>query len=104
MLELGLIDVLAEAGQGEQALRDYLSQGKRFNTLRAIRRACKRVDPIGKQELLDIVDIWVELAMQLSSDDLRRMDCLARVQEKKKFQGHVLHQTSLELHDRSVAW
>jgi DSF synthase len=84
MLELGLIDVLAEPGEGEQALRDYLGQGRRFNTLRTIRRACKRVDPVQKQELLEIVDIWVELAMQLSADDLRRMDCLARVQEKKR--------------------
>lgn len=84
MLELGLVDVLAEAGEGEQALRDYLGQGRRFGTLRAIRRACKRVDPVRKQELTDIVDIWVDLAMQLGADDLRRMDCLARVQEKKR--------------------
>jgi DSF synthase len=84
MVELGLVDVLAEPGQGEQALRDYLGQGKRFNTMRTIRRACKRVDPVQKGELLEIVDIWVDLAMQLSADDLRRMDCLARVQEKKR--------------------
>ena len=84
MVELGLVDVLAEPGQGEQALCDYLGQGRRFDTMRTIRRACKRVDPVAKQELLDIVDIWVELAMQLEADDLRRMDCLARVQEKKR--------------------
>jgi DSF synthase len=84
MVELGLVDVLAEPGQGEQALRDYLGQGRRFNTMRTIRRACKRVDPVQKGELLEIVDIWVDLAMQLSADDLRRMDCLARVQEKKR--------------------
>lgn len=84
MLELGLVDVLAEPGQGEQALREYLLQGQRFATMRTIRRACKRVDPVPKQELLDIVDIWVELAMQISGDDLRRMDCLARVQEKRR--------------------
>lgn len=85
MLELGLVDVLAEPGQGEQALREHLgSHGSRFTMLRTIRRACKRVDPVQKAELLDIVDIWVDLAMQLGADDLRRMDCLARVQEKKR--------------------
>ena len=84
MVELGLVDVLAEAGGGEAALRDYLGQGKRHSTLRTMRRACKRVDPVSKQELMDIVDIWVELAMQLSDDDLRRMDCLARVQERSR--------------------
>lgn len=84
MLDLGLVDVLAEPGEGEQALRAYLAEGRRFATMRTIRRACKRVDPVPKQELLDIVNVWVELAMQISSDDLRRMDCLARVQEKKR--------------------
>ena len=28
--------------------------------------------------------MWVELALQLSTDDLRRMDCLARHQQKKR--------------------
>lgn len=84
MVELGLVDVLAEPGAGEAALRDYLGQGKRFSTLRTMRRACKRVDPIAKQELIDIVDSWVDLAMLLSDDDLRRMDCLARVQERSR--------------------
>ena len=84
MVELGLVDVLAEPGGGEAALRDYLGQGKRHSTMRTMRRACKRVDPVSKQELLDIVDIWVDLAMQLADDDLRRMDCLARVQVRSR--------------------
>jgi DSF synthase len=84
MVELGLVDVLAEPGCGEATLRDYLGQNKRFSMLRTMRRACKRVDPVPKQELMDIVDIWVDLAMQLSPDDLRRMDCLARVQERSR--------------------
>ncbi len=85
MLEQGLVDVLAEPGQGEAALRAHLgSHSGRFTMLRTIRRACKRVDPVQKAELMDIVDLWVELAMQLGADDLRRMDCLARVQEKKR--------------------
>lgn len=85
MHELGLVDVVCEPGEGEQALRDFISkEGRRFNTLRTLRRACKRVDPLPKKELLDIVDMWVDLAMELGPDELRRMDCLARVQQKKR--------------------
>lgn len=84
MLELGLVDVLAEPGRGEQVLRDYLCQERSVATLRATRRACKRVNPVTKEELINIVDSWVDLAMQLGSDDLLRMDRLARIQEKKR--------------------
>jgi len=84
MFELGLVDVLAEPGRGEQVLRNYLSQDRSVATLRATRRACKRVNPVAKEELINIVDIWVDLAMQLGGDDLLRMDRLARIQEKKR--------------------
>ena len=44
----------------------------------------KHQRPDLEQVKLEIVDIWVDLAMQLEGDDLRRMDCLARVQQKKR--------------------
>ena len=84
MFELGLVDVLAEPGRGEQALRKYLCQDRSVATLRATRRACKRVNSVAKEELISIVNIWVELAMQLDGDDLLRMDRLARIQQKRR--------------------
>lgn len=96
MFELGLIDVLAEPGRGEQVLRNYLCQDRSVATLRATRRACKRANPVAKEELINIVDTWVELAMQLGGDELQRMDRLARIQEKKR--------TSFGFQTLQLAW
>lgn len=86
--ELGLIDVVCDTGQGERCLRDFLdANAGRVKTLLAMRRACKRVEPLMKQELIDNVDLWIDLAFSLSETELRRMDCLARVQHKKRHQG-----------------
>ena len=88
MKELGLVDIVCEPGQAEAALRTWHAENDgRFNTVRTLRRAAKRVQPLDRTELLEIVDMWIELAMGLADNDLKRMDCLARVQEKKRARG-----------------
>lgn len=82
---LGLIDVVCDAGEGEAALRAYIEEnGRRFATLRTLKCVRDRVDPVTRRELTDVVDMWVDLAMGLGEADLRRMDCLARVQQRKR--------------------
>jgi DSF synthase len=82
---LGLVDHVCPAGEGEASLRRLVQeQAPRFATLLTLKRVRERADPPAKAELVDIVDLWVDLAMQLGEDELRRMDCLARVQEKKR--------------------
>ena len=39
--------------------------------------------PISEQELRDVVDIWVEAALNLTAADLRKMDRLAAAQKKR---------------------
>lgn len=83
--ELGLIDRVVEPGRGEAALRELVAESAaRFRTMRTLRQVQHRVDPVSRRELLDVVDLWVDLAMRLADNDLRRMDCLARVQERKR--------------------
>ena len=85
MHALGLVDILCDEGEAERTFANYIEEtGRRFNTTRTLRRAMKRVDPVTREELIDIVDMWVELALELDTDDLRRMDCLARHQKKKR--------------------
>ncbi|MDX6748697.1 crotonase/enoyl-CoA hydratase family protein [Geminicoccaceae bacterium 1502E] len=85
MKELGLVDVVCEPGQGEAALRGFIADnGGRFQTLRTLQQVRNRVDPVTHRELADVVDMWTDLAMQLTETDLRRMDCLARVQQRKR--------------------
>jgi DSF synthase len=82
---LGLVDLVCEPGEGEQALRSLVSErSKRFATDLALKRVRRRSDSVTRAELVDIVDVWVELALELSEADLRRMDCLARHQERRR--------------------
>ena len=83
--ELGLVDIVCADGEGEATLRQHVSDNaKRFKTMLTLKQVRERADPPSKSELVDIVDLWVDLAMELGDDELRRMDCLARVQEKKR--------------------
>jgi DSF synthase len=86
--ELGLIDRVCDPGRAEACLRELVAESAaRFRTVKTLRQVQHRVDPITRRELLDVVDLWVDLAMRLSDNDLRRMDCLARVQERKRAAG-----------------
>ncbi|HET6469091.1 MAG TPA: crotonase/enoyl-CoA hydratase family protein [Geminicoccaceae bacterium] len=88
MKELGLVDIVCDKGQAEATLRGFEEENRnRFATLHTLKRVRDRIDPVSRRELMDVVDLWVELAMQLNESDLRRMDCLARVQQKRRVGG-----------------
>ena len=89
--ELGLIDIVCEPGEGEAALRALATdRASRFSTDLALKRVRQRSDPLSKSELIDIVDLWVEVALGLAEPELRRMDCLARHQERRRARPCVL--------------
>ncbi len=81
---MGIIDVLAEDGDGEAAACDYIERNARkHNAHAAVYRARRRVNPVTEQELRDVVDIWVEAALGLTAPDLRKMERLAAAQKKR---------------------
>jgi DSF synthase len=83
LYEMGLVDVLAEDGEGERALHDFVKkQERRANGFQAIQRVRQRFNPVTYQELIDITTIWVESALKLTEKDLKVMDRLVRSQEK----------------------
>jgi DSF synthase len=84
MHAMGLVDVLAEDGEGEAALLAHLDRGARFhNAQSAMYRARRRVDPVTLQELREVVEVWAEAAMRLSPQDLRRMARLTGAQDRR---------------------
>lgn len=86
--ELGLIDHLCDKGQGEAFLRAHLAErAGRFATDLTLKRVRQRAESVTRAELIDIVDLWTELAMGLGEPELRRMDCLARHQERRRAGG-----------------
>lgn len=85
LYDMGIIDVLAEDGAGIQATENYMkSHNQSHNTIRSIKKIRQIVHPITRQNLYDIVAIWIEAAMDLSEKDLFKMDRLLHLQKNTK--------------------
>jgi DSF synthase len=83
---MGLIDVLAEDGEGEAAVRDYIARHSKHHVVhKSIRAVRNRVLPLSLEELRDIADIWVEHAMTVRESDLRNMERLRAAQDRRLF-------------------
>ena len=81
---MGIVDVLAEDGQGEAAVRDYIERNARkFNAQHALCRTRRQVNPVTFDELRRVVEVWVETAMTVTEPDLRKMERLAMAQQRR---------------------
>lgn len=84
----GVVDLLAEDGHGENAVYDYIVRnGGRSNAVESVFRVRRKVRPIRYEELLEVVEIWVEAAMRIGTRELRLMDRLAKSQERVNGSG-----------------
>ena len=84
LYQMGVVDVLAEDGFGEQALTNWIRKNHRsLNSSQAINRAKQRVNPLAYNELSDIVEIWVDAALRLDERNLKVMERLVRAQNSK---------------------
>jgi DSF synthase len=84
LYEMGLIDILAEDGRGEEAVHEYIAQNRRHHAVhRRVREVGVRVTPLSLDELRDVTDIWAEHAMRLQETDLRNMERLAGAQLRR---------------------
>lgn len=78
---LGIVDVLAEDGAGLTAVRRFMHQHARTrNGYQAIEQVRQRVHPLSLDLLREVVDIWVDTALRVTSRDLRTMTRLANIQ------------------------
>lgn len=88
LYEMGVVDVLADPGDGEQALYDYVKKVNRaHNAFSAVQQVRRRYNTPTLDELLDITRLWVDSAMRLQDKDLRTMERLVRAQNKKTEQA-----------------
>jgi DSF synthase len=84
LFEMGVVDVLAEDGEGQQTVQEYIARhNRKFNAHQATYRARRRVNPVTLDELRDVVDIWAEAALNLTDADLRKMDRLCAAQDRR---------------------
>jgi len=88
LYEMGVIDILADDGEGEAAVYNYVEKHKRRpNAYDTLYRARQRYHPVTREELADIAHSWVEAAMHVGKKDLRIMEMLVRSQERLRLDG-----------------
>jgi len=84
MYELGVVDVLVDDGQGEQAVHDIIAREQRApNAFRMFRKSKKLSNPLTKQELMGVTRIWVDAALNIRDKDIRMMQRLIARQSSR---------------------
>jgi DSF synthase len=85
LYKLGAIDVLAPDGQGIDAIYAHIGRrGRRHACHSVIRQARRIVNPVTREEMIRIADLWVDAALALSEPDLRKMTRLAAAQDRRR--------------------
>ncbi len=82
--ELGVIDVLADPGEGRNALANHIRTARRRTNARQLLRYVRQTyAQVPYEELLDITTRWVGAALGLGSSELGIMKRLVRAQNKR---------------------
>ncbi len=84
LFDLGVVDILAEKGEGEIAVYRYIKTASRSqNTYKSMQKVKDICNQISYRELEDIAIVWTDAALKLSDKDLRMMGRLVRRQNSK---------------------
>ena len=84
LYEMGVVDVLAEPGEGQQAVYDYVRRDMRSrNGSLALRAARELAEPISHEQIFKITEVWVDAALRIEAKDLRMMERLVAKQGSK---------------------
>ncbi len=84
LYEMGVVDRVVDDGAGVEAVHDLIrEQARAARTWRAVFRARQIVNPVTRKEMMDVTDLWVDMAMSLAPKDLRRMKHLATAQDRR---------------------
>ena len=83
LFEMGVIDILAEKGEGEMEVYRYIKAANRFsNSYGAIRKVRDICNNVSYDELMDIAKIWTDAAFRLNEKDLKMMGRLIKRQDQ----------------------
>lgn len=84
LLDLGVVDRVVESGTGDKAVYDFIREdAKRRRVRRAVQQLHRTVNPVTREELHGIAELWVDTALTLGRPELRKMARLAQAQEKR---------------------
>ena len=90
MHQMGVVDILAPEGQARAAAIDWMMQGgsERHTRRLALAAARRRFFPVSYDELIRIVDLWVDCSLNVTPHDIRHMERLAAAQRRMQGQVH----------------
>lgn len=81
--EMGVVDILADNGQGEHALLEHIAANRRRQgALKALYSIRQDFNPVTRAEMDDIASRWVETALTLDANNIKKMRRLARAQKR----------------------
>ena len=89
LYDMGVIDVLAAEGEGREAVANYMQRHSDIAPgLHGFQAAIDRAMPVSYDELYDIVEHWVDTALQLNEKNRRLMAYFARAQSRQQRSQH----------------
>ena len=72
LFDMGVVDILAEEGEGEVAVYRYIKSLKRsMNSYRSMQKVKGICNQVSYEELVDIGTVWADAALKLTEKDLR---------------------------------
>jgi len=81
--EMGIVDVVAENGEGEKAVYAYINaQRRKLNSIQSILKVRQRCFPLTYEEMIDVAETWVDAALRLDQKELNFMERLVKSQDK----------------------
>jgi len=84
MFDLGVVDVLAPNYEAQETASAWMRAGgeERWLRRRALAEARRKCFPMPREELREVVDLWVDCVKALTDQDLRHMDRLIAAQHR----------------------
>ncbi len=84
MLAMGVVDLVVDQGRGEAEIAGFIrSRSRSRNAMAGLAAARRRVHKLDYDELIGVVEAWVETALNLSHRDLKLMQRLVSRQNDR---------------------
>ena len=100
LFDMGVVDVITPDGTGEAAVYSYVRKhAKNANGRRGLEQVRRDFEPVTREELSRIVEIWVDTAIKIDERDLRMMERLVRAQARSVADNAIASSARLSSND-----
>jgi len=84
LYEMGVVAILADQGEGELSVYNYIKSANRAsNSYQAMRKVKDICNTVSYEELASIAQVWADAALNLTTKDLRMMQRLVNRQNSR---------------------